>query len=142
VKQRSSSGWAPEAEDHPGEDGADTMSAPEGSPGILGLVGHALLEGRLYAETEIERQKLRARVLGAAGRDTLLLAVSALFLLFGALTTLLIGCVWILAPLIGVAFALVATLLVTFIVVVLLLVAARARMRKAMRLAFPAEDRA
>lgn len=98
------------------------------------------LMAEIYAETELERQKLRASILGTAGRDTALLVLSALFLLFGALTTLLIGCVWVLAPVIGVLAALALTLLVAFGVVMILLVAAKARMRNALRVAFGKDE--
>lgn len=142
MNQRKPSGWAPEADETPLGDPVDVPPAVPQSSGLFDLAGHVLSEGRAYAETEIERQKLRASILAVAGRDSALLALSALFLLFGALTTLLIGCVWILAPLIGVVAALAVTLVVTFVVVLLLLGAAKARMKKAMRLVFGEEDAA
>ncbi len=112
----------------------------DAEPTILGMVQRVVTDGRIYAETELERQKLRASILGTAGRDTALLVLSALFLLFGALTTLLIGCVWVLAPVIGVLAALALTLLVAFGVVMILLVAAKARMRNALRVAFGKDE--
>ena len=96
---------------------------------------------REYAATELERQRLRARVLGLAGRDAAILAIVALFLLAGALVALLVGCIITLAPLIG---PLLATLLVVGVTLVLagiLLIVALARVRSAMRVAFSSEGR-
>ena len=136
MNQRKSSGWAPDE----GEAPADVPVDTDAEPTILGMVQRVVTDGRIYAETELERQKLRASILGTAGRDTALLVLSALFLLFGALTTLLIGCVWVLAPMIGVLAALALTLLVAFGVVMILLVAAKARMRNALRVAFGKDE--
>lgn len=142
MNQRNSSGWAPEAgEDmRAAEDAPDTTSHAEAELTIFGLVQRVVGDGRAYAETELERQKLRASILGAAGRDTAVLLLSALFLLFGALTTLLIGLVWLLAPLIGVAAALTLVLLGSFAVILILLLAAKARMRNAVRVAFDKDE--
>lgn len=136
MNQQKSSGWAPDASDTTVDEPTDTVAEPT----IFGLVQRVVTDGRNYAETELERQKMRVTILGAAGRDTALIVVSALFLLFGALTTLLIGCVWVLAPLIGVIAALALILLIVFGVILILLVAARARMRNALRIAFGKEE--
>jgi len=136
VNQRKSSGWAPDTSDGSIDEPSDT----EAEPTIFGLVQRVVTDGRAYAETELERQKLRASILGAAGRDTAFLVLSALFLLFGALTTLLIGCVWVLAPIIGVLAALVLTLLIAFAIVLILLAAAKARISNAVRVAFGKDE--
>ena len=139
MSQKTRSGWTPETADdqvdadfetdeqHPGVD-AETS--------IIALVQRVANEGRAYAETEIERQRLRASILGAAGRDTALLVLGALFLLFGTLTALLVGCVWMLAPIIGIFGALALTMLAAFAIIFLLLLAAKARISKAIRTAF------
>lgn len=136
MNQRKSSGWVPNEGEAPADGPVDT----DAEPTILGMVQRVVTDGRIYAETELERQKLRASILGTAGRDTALLVLSALFLLLGALTTLLIGCVWVLAPMIGVLAALALTLLVAFGVVMILLVAAKARMRNALRVTFGKDE--
>ncbi len=147
MSQGKSSGWAPETDEEAPADAGDGAASgveadaeAETEPGIIELIQRIVGDGRAYAETELERQKLRATILGSAGRDTALLVLSALFLLFGALTTLLIGCVWMLAPLIGIYAALGLTLLAAFLIVFLLLIGARARMRNAVRIAFGKED--
>lgn len=136
MNQQKSSGWAPDADDTPVDEPSDTVAEPT----IFSLVQRVVTDGRNYAETEFERQKLRVTILGAAGRDTALLVLSALFLLFGALTTLLIGCVWVLAPLIGIIAALALTLLIAFGVILILLFAAKVRMRNALRTVFGKEE--
>lgn len=80
------------------------MQAEE--PGFTALLQRVIDDGRVYADTEMARQKLRASMLGAAGRDAALMILAALFLLFGALTALLVACVWMLAPVVGVLGAL------------------------------------
>ena len=145
MNQRKSSGWAPDGNDAAAdeplmEDSPGVASDTYGEPSIFGLLQRIVEDGRAYAETEAERQKLRARILGAAGRDTALLVLSALVLLGGALTSLLIGCVLILAPLVGVLAALALTILAAFMLVFLLLLAAKARVRRAMRIAFRKDE--
>lgn len=107
---------------------------------IPDLVQRVIVEGRAYAETEIERQKARASVLSAAGRDAALLVLAAIFLLFGVMTALVVACVWILAPLLGAAGALAVTVAGAVLCIVALLLAARARMRRALATAFGKED--
>ncbi len=141
MKTRDQSGWAPEAPEEqelPGAGAAgkaDSSSFPE--------LGRRLVsEAQAYAATEMERQKIRAIIVGNGARDTAVLVLVALFLLFGAMTALVVGCVWMLAPLVGVAGALAITILGALFIVALLLLAARARMRRALGMAFGGDETA
>lgn len=91
-------------------------------------------EGRDYATNEIERQKLRAAILGKATRDAAILGVIALFLLMGALIAALAGFIMALAPQVG--GPLPATGIVigaTLLTILILLLFARMRVGKALR---------
>ena len=136
------SGWTPEGMEAEAANAHDAASAgmTQDEPSVIGLVQRVVSEGRAYAETEMERQKLRASVLGAAGRDAVLMVLAALFLLFGALTALLVGCVWMLAPLVGVFGALAITICGALLLVFVLLLGARGRMRNAIHLVFTREE--
>ncbi|WP_336961160.1 hypothetical protein [Sphingobium aquiterrae] len=63
------------------------------------VIARLIASGRDYAEAELDRQKLRAALVGAGVRTAAILLVVALILLFAALVTLLIGLVIALAPL-------------------------------------------
>ena len=134
-------GWSPDEQIDaiPDEDG---LADPGPEYSTIELIQLAFDEGKLYAATEMERQRLRAGLLGAAGRDVAILGFIALFLLAGALVALLVGCIWALGELIG---PLLATLVVggvTLVIVALLVGFARARVRSALRLAFGKEEQA
>lgn len=121
--------------------GAEGDGAKVGDAPSLPELAHRIIsEGRAYASTEMERQRVRALIIGNGARDTALLALAAIFLLFGVMTALVVGFVWMLAPLVGVAGALAITILGTLLTVALLLLAARARIRRAVRMAFGNED--
>lgn len=132
-------GWAPEdgsdppASDSPGAAQSDQLSTAE----VLQLL---VVQTRDYAVIEMERQKLRASLLGAAGRDAAILGIAALFLLSGALVVLLVGCIIALAPLIGPFLATLVVVAVTLMAVALLLLIAFVRVRSAARAAFPGEE--
>ncbi|MBP6030136.1 MAG: hypothetical protein KA533_01775 [Sphingobium sp.] len=138
MKHRERSGWMPDEAPHSKADDQATvvvdMQAEE--PGFTALLQRVIDDGRVYADTEMARQKLRASMLGAAGRDAALMILAALFLLFGALTALLVACVWMLAPVVGVLGALAITILSALLMVMLLLLVARGRVRRAVRIAF------
>lgn len=65
---------------------------------LSAVVSRLVETGRSYAEAEIDKQKLRAVLLGSGLRTIAILCVVALILLFGALVTLMIGLVFALAP--------------------------------------------
>ena len=135
MKHPKRSGWAPEAPTMPEAD-AESLSASgtAGEPSIIELVQRVVTSGRSYAETEIERQKVRAGIITVAVRDAALLGLIAIFLLFGAMTALVVGCLWVLAPIVGVVGALAITIGSTMVFVIILLIAARARFLRGIRL--------
>ncbi len=130
-------GWSPEEEEF-----VEPMESPEEAEHSTAEVLRLLIaEGRDYAETEMERQKLRVRLTGAAARDAAILGLIALFLLMGMLVALLIGCIWALAPHTGPFTATLIVLAVTGLTIFMLLLAARSRVKSAMRCFASSEDR-
>lgn len=118
-------GWSPEEEETIG-----AMPPPaEDDPSTLEVLKLLISEGRDYAATEMERQKLRAQLIGTAVRDAAILGAIALFLLMGMLVALLVGAMWVLAPHIGPLLAALAVLGVSVLVIVILLLVARSRIR-------------
>lgn len=128
-------GWSPDDGGDPSATEVPELSGDEQlSPAeIIRLLA---VQAQDYAATEIERQRLRARLLGAAGRDAAILTIVALFLLSGALVALLIGCIIALTPLIGVFLATLAVVGVTLALIAIVLLIAYARVRSALRTAF------
>lgn len=141
MKHRNRSGWTPETSDPLSGDEAAMQEegAIESEPGVLALLQRVVEDGRAYADAEVARQKLRASILGTAGRDAALLVLAALFLMFGALTAFLVACVWMLAPVVGVLGALGITIIGALVLVALLLLVARSRIRHAVRVTFGAK---
>ena len=115
-------------------------SASDEDISTIEVVRLLIAEGRDYAAHEVERQKLRATILGKAARDAAILGVIALFLLMGALIAALIGLIMGLAPLVGGALA--ATGIViggTVLLILVLLLIASARVKRAIRQSFHKE---
>ncbi|MGE4430207.1 MAG: hypothetical protein AB7E05_05620 [Sphingobium sp.] len=139
-------GWQPEQGEH-GATGADDdmaqaqqaqqqTQAPldDEDRSTIDVLRLLVSEGRDYASNEIERQKLRASIIGKATRDAAILGVVALFLLMGALIAALIGFIMALAPHVG--GPLPATGIViggSLLTILLLLLLARMRVGKALR---------
>ena len=132
-------GWSPDdgsdspVSEIPGPSQKEDLSTAE----VLQLLA---MQTREYAAIEMERQRLRVSLLGAAGRDAAILGIVALFLLSGALVALLIGCILALAPLIGPLPATLLVVAVTLAAVALLVLIAFVRVRSAARAAFPGEE--
>lgn len=124
-------GWAPEGEDISAA--AEELSTDDSDRSTIELLKLLIADGRDYAETEMERQKLRARIIGGAARDAAILGAVALFLLMGGLVALLIGGIWALAPHIGPIAATCLVLALCFGTVLLLALVARARVKTALR---------
>jgi hypothetical protein len=73
--------------------------APPTDEPLTAVVARLVETGRNYAEAEIDKQKLRAALVGSGLRTVAILGVVGLILLFGTLVTLMIGLVFALAPL-------------------------------------------
>lgn len=125
-------GWSPEEEE---EESVDAPEAAEedGGRSITEVLRLLISEGQDYAATEVERQKLRARIIGAAARDAAILGAVALFLLAGTLVALLVGGIWALAPFVGPIAATCIVIGLCFAVILLLALIARSRIRTALR---------
>lgn len=129
-------GWSPEEEEF-----VETAEAPDDEGySTIEVLRLLIAEGRSYAETEMERQKLRTRIAGSAFRDAAILGLVALFLLMGMLIAFLIGCIWALAPHSGPFAATLIVLAVSGCVILLLLLTARWRVKAAMRCFASEED--
>ncbi|UZW56541.1 phage holin family protein [Sphingobium sp. JS3065] len=93
-------------------------------------------DGRAYAEAEVERQKLRAGIVGAGVRDAAILATAAITLIFAAIVAGLVGLILALAPYLGTGWATGAVFGGALIIALLLLLIARGRidrMKKALK---------
>lgn len=148
-------GWQPEQgleqeaarpfdqEDATGGDRAASSSSPSASEEDLStieVVRLLIAEGRDYAAHEVQRQKLRAAILGKAARDAAILGIVALFLLMGALIAGLIGLIMALAPLVGGSLAATGIVIgATLLLILILLLIARARVKRAVRQSFHQE---
>ena len=62
-------------------------------------------DGRAYAEAEVERQKLRAGIIGAGVREALILAGVSIILIFASLVASMVGGILFFAPLVGMGWA-------------------------------------
>jgi len=87
-------------------------------------------DGRAYARAEMQRQKLRAGLIGTGVRDALILGITAFLLLFAALVALLVGFVLALTPSLGPIGASFAILGGTLLVVIVLLLLAKGRITR------------
>ncbi|PZU60284.1 MAG: hypothetical protein DI547_03485 [Sphingobium sp.] len=93
------------------------------------VAARLLSSGRAYADAELERQKIRAELIGAGARTIALLVTVALILLFGTLVTLMLGLVIALAPLLTPLGATAAVSAGGLIIVAILLLLARRRFK-------------
>ena len=118
--------------------------APEDQPELAETqdesVGEAFARfvdsGKDYARSEIDRQKIRASIVGSGVRDAAILFAIAFILLFAALVALLVGLIFTLAPLLTPAGATAAVIGGTLLIVILLALLGRSRisrMTKALR---------
>lgn len=90
-------------------------------------------DGRVYVQAEVEKQKLRAGIIGTAVRDALICAMVALMLLFASIVALLIGLIIAFAPMIGALWSTFAVLGGALIIAVALLLLAKARIGRMSR---------
>lgn len=98
-------------------------------------------QGQEYASTEMQRQKLRVRILGLAARDALIFGLVVIFLLMGLLIALLVGGIWALAPHVGPIWALLIVLGACLAVIAGLLLFIRARVKSAINQTFYRDGR-
>ncbi|EQB30705.1 hypothetical protein M529_18350 [Sphingobium ummariense RL-3] len=84
-------------------------------------------DGRAYASAEMDRQRLRAGILGTGVRDAAVLALVALILLFSAIVALLVGLILTLERSIGPLWATLAVVGGTLLATLVLLLLAKAR---------------
>lgn len=85
--------------------------------------------GKAYAEAEIDRQKLRAALIGSGLRTIAILVILALILTFGTLVTLMVGLIVALSPLLTPLGATAVVTAIGLVLVAILLLAARKRLR-------------
>lgn len=93
-------------------------------------------DGRAYTQAEIDRQKLRAGIVGAGVRDAAIFAAIAIMLVFAALVALLVGAILALSPAwgpLGATGIVVGTALLVTVALLLMAKARISRMKKAAR---------
>ena len=103
---------------------------------VAGVFGRLYDDGRSYAQAELDRQKLRAAIIGAGVRDAAIFVMVAVMLLFALLVALLIGLIIAFAPALTPLGATAAVLGSTLLVATALLLLAKARigrMKRAIR---------
>jgi hypothetical protein len=103
---------------------------------VADVFGRLYGDGRSYAQAELDRQKLRAAIIGAGVRDAAIFAMVAIMLLFALLVALLIGLIIAFAPALTPLGATAAVLGSTLLVATALLLLAKARigrMKRAIR---------
>lgn len=83
-------------------DGQDESGQDES---VRDVLARLYTDGRAYAEAEVDRQKLRAGIVGAGVRDALILAAVGIVLIFASLVACLVGLIFLLAPLVGTGWA-------------------------------------
>ena len=94
------------------------------------------IDGRAYADAEIERQKLRVGIAGAAVRDAAIFATLGLMLAFAGLIAFLVGMVLLLSPYLGPGWSALIILGASLTVAIASLLLAKtriSRMRKAIK---------
>lgn len=93
-------------------------------------------DGRAYADAELERQKLRAGIAGAAVRDAAIFAAVGFILAFAGLIAFLVGMVLALSPHLGPGWSALIIFGASLAVAIISLLLAKARisgMRKAIK---------
>lgn len=93
-------------------------------------------DGRAYADAEIERQKLRAGIVGSGVKDAVIFGAAGLLLAVSGLVAFLVGLVLTLEPYVGAGWATIIMFGSSLFVALLLLLLARsriARIKKAVR---------
>lgn len=86
----------------------ETVATPQAEgqdESIRDVLSRLYADGRAYAEAEVERQKLRAGIVGAGVRDAAIFAVAGAMLLFATLVACLVGLILALSPRLGAGWA-------------------------------------
>lgn len=127
-------GWSPDTtDDADAVEGEETANAVP----LIEVLRELVANFRAYAQTEAERGRLRARIAASAARDTALLVIVALFLLFGTIVALLVGAIFALSQWWGPVIATLVVISVALVIALLLSLAAWARAVGAFRRIFP-----
>ena len=90
-------------------------------------------DGRAYADAEIERQKLRASIVGAGVRDATIFAAVGFLLSFAGLIAFLVGMVLMLTPALGAGWAALVVFGVSLLLTLALLLLAKSRISRMRR---------
>lgn len=90
-------------------------------------------DGRAYAQAEIEKQKLRAGIIGAGARDVLVLGLIAAVLIFASLIAGLVGLIITLSPHMGAGWATLTVFGSGVVLALLLLLIAKSRIGQTKR---------
>lgn len=102
-------------------------SRPDQEESVRDSFTRLYADGRAYAQAEIDKQKLRAAIVGAGARDVLILGLTAAVLIFASLIAGLVGLIITLSPLIGAGWATLAIFGSGVVLALLLLLIAKSR---------------
>lgn len=116
----------------------DTTFVAEPVPGtedetVKAAFARLYSNGRAYADAEIERQKLRAGIVGSGIKDAVIFGAVGFLLAVSALIALLVGLIITITPLIGAGWATAVVVGVSLLAALALLLMARSRISRMMK---------
>lgn len=111
----------------------DTWIGPQGEQPIGEVFSRLIGSGKEYAHAELNKQRLRAAVLGTAARDAAIFGILALVVVISAIGALLVGLIITLSPALTPAGATAAVVVAAFVLAGLLLLVAKSRISNALK---------
>jgi uncharacterized membrane protein YbhN (UPF0104 family) len=108
----------------------DTWVRPDADESIGETFSRLIGSGKEYAHAEMDRQRLRAGIVGAGARDAAILLGGALVIALAAIGALLVGLIFTLTPVLTAGGATAAVVVVALIVAGLLVLGAKSRITR------------
>ncbi|MGK2909225.1 MAG: hypothetical protein ACSLE1_05425 [Sphingobium sp.] len=111
----------------------ETWIGPHGDQPIGEVFSRLIGSGKEYAQAELDKQRLRAAVLGTAARDAAMFGVVALVIFISAIGALLVGLIITLSPALSPGWATAVVVVTAFVLAGLLLLVAKSRVSNALK---------
>ena len=115
----------------------ETWVHPDEDQSIGAVLSRLVNSGKDYAHAELDKQKLRASVVGAGVRDAAIFGIAALILALSAVGALLVGLIITLSPALTPGGATAAVVVVTFVIALVLVMVAKSRITNALKVVKP-----
>lgn len=112
---------------------ADPAAPQREEESVSQTLARVLADGRAYASAEMDRQRLRAGMAGAAIRDAAILTFIAAMLVFSGLVALMVGLILAFTPQLGPIWAALAIFGAALVLTLILLLLAKARISRMMK---------